>query len=300
MIQEKFPAAVDYQTENTRMENQGNALSCTTFGGTSAIEPMLHRLGKPWQISARFIWFNMRSTNPSVASMAQALETHGACLDEYCPYVTEPDFPFNVVGIYDPPSAQAWKDAETRLPKGVKPAQITTGKEGVMRALAQGSCITAIKVGGPTEHCVAIIGYNDFGVKVHDSGNNIYWQPWSDIESGGVITQLYRWEGLDLVPHPDYVKEETPTLEDGVLSLAKVFVWIGWASNPKSITFKNVKLQMVNQGWLSHDCDDVQDIAFWHSRELTLYLPELIVDGKLMRKVKIVGPTATAISLEEA
>ena len=297
MIQEQFPEVVDYQTEHTRLENQGNALSCTWFGGTSALEPMLHRLGKFWQLSARFIGYNMRGQNPSVASMAQALEAHGTCLDEYCPYVTEPDFPFNVVGIYDAPSSQAWEDAKTRLPKGIKPVLITTGKHGVMRALSQGSSITAIKVGGPTEHCIAIIGYNQFGVKVHDSGNNIYFQPWSDLESGGTITQLYRWTGLPLVPHPDYIEGDTPTLMNGVLSIPKVMVYVGFPE--PSLHFKNVKLQMVKQGWISSGHEDVQDIVFWHSKQLTLYVPKLIVDSTILHNVKIVGPTATLIEGEE-
>ena len=298
MIQEQFPESVDFQTEHTRMENQGNALTCTTFGLTSPLEAMLHRLGKYVQLSPRFIWYNMRGVTPSVASAAQALETHGTCLDEYCPYVTEPDFPFNPVGLYDPPTSDAWHDAKTRLPKGVKPVLITTGKHGVMRALSQGSAITAIKVGGPTEHCVAIIGYSGWGVKVHDSGNNIYWLPWADLESGGTITQLYRWTGLPLVPHPDYIKGDTPTLIGGVLSLPKVMVYVGFPE--PSLYFQNVRLRMVSQGWLSSGNDDVQDIVFWHSRKLTLYVPELIVDSTILTNVKIVGPTATVIELEAA
>ena len=297
MIQEQFPAEVDFQTQYTRLENQGNALSCTTFGLTSALEAMLHRLGKYEQLSPRFLWYNMRGLNPSVLSAAQVLETFGTCLDEYCPYRVEEDYPFNVIGVYDMPSSQAWADAKTRLPKGIKPALITTGKEGVMRALSQGSAITAIKVGGPVEHCIAIIGYNAFGVKVHDSGNNIYFQPWSDLESGGVITQLYRWTGLQLVPHPDYIEGDVPTLMNGVLSLPKAMVYVGYPE--PSLHFKNVKLQMVKQGWISSGHEDVQDIVFWHSPRLTLYVPKLIVDSTILHNVKIVGPTATLIEGEQ-
>lgn len=297
MIQEQFPSEVDYQTEHTRLENQGNALSCTTFGLTSALEAMLHRLGKYVQLSPRFLWYNMRGLNPSVASAASVLETFGTCLDEYCPYRTEPEYPFNVIDIYAPPIAQAWEDAKTRLPKGIKPVLITTGKHGVMRALSQGSAITAIKIGGPTEHCIAIIGYNQFGVKVHDSGNNIYWQPWSDLASGGTITQLYRWSGLPLVPHPDYIEGDTPTLVDGVLSLPKVMVYVGFPE--PSLYFQNVRLQIVTPGTLTSGNEDVQDIVFWHSRKLTLYVPKLIVDSTILHNVKIVGPTATLIEGEQ-
>ena len=298
MIQEQFPAEVDYQTEHTRLENQGNALSCTAFGLTSALEAMLHRLGRFDQLSARFIWYNMRGVNPSVGQAALALEIHGTCHDQYCPYLTEPDYPFNVIDVYTPPTADAWHDAETRLPKGIKPVLITTGKHGVMRALSQGSAITAIKVGGPTEHCIAIIGYNAFGVKVHDSGNNIYFQPWSDLASGGTITQLYRWTGLPLVPHPDYIEGDTPTLIGGVLSLPKVMVYVGFPE--PSLYFQNVRLQMVTPGTLTSGNEDVQDIVFWHSRKLTLYVPKLIVDSTILHNVKIVGPTATLIEAEEA
>lgn len=298
MIQEQFPVEVDFQTEHTRLEFQGNALSCTTFGGTSALEAILHRLGQYVQLSPRFIWFNMRGYGVSVEGMADALEREGTCLDEYCPYLVEPVFPYNVVGVYDPPTSDAWSDAKTRLPKGIKPARITTGKEGVMRALSQGSAITLIKVGGPVEHCAAIIGYNSFGIKVHDSGLNIYWQPWSDIEAGGNVTQLWRWTGLPLVPHPDYIEGDTPTLVDGVLSLPKVMVYVGFPD--PSLHFKNVQFQMVKRGLLTSDCDDVQDIVFWHSKKLTLFLPKLILDGVELRNVKIVGPTATLISAEEA
>ena len=238
----------------------------------------------------------MRGQNASVEVVAAALEKDGVCLDEYCPYTVDSEYPYNVIGVYEPPNSDAWNDAKTRLPKGIKPVRIA-GKESAMRALSQGSALTAIKVGGPVEHCVAIIGYASWGFKVHDSGNNIYWQPWADMEGGGNITQLYRWTGLPLVPHPDYIEGDTPTLIDGVLSLPKVMVYVGFPE--PSLHFRNVQLQIVKRGLLTSDCDDVQDIVFWHSKKLTLYIPRLIVDGVEMRNVKIVGPTATAISLEE-
>ena len=297
MIQEQFPVEVDYQTEHTRMEFQGNALTCRAFGVLSAIEAILHRAGQFVQLSPRFLWYNMRGRSGDVMGAAEALEAQGVCLDEYCPYLVEPDFPYNVIGLYDAPTSDAWADAKTRLPKGIIPKLITTGKEGVMRALSQGSSLTIIKVLGPSvEHCPAIVGYNAFGVKVHDSGNNIYYQPWSDLLNG-VITQLWRWEGLSLVPHPDYIEGDVPSLIDGVLSLPKAMVYVGFP-NP-SIHFKNVVLQMVKPGWLTQDNEDVQDIVFWHSAKMTLYIPKLLKDGVLMRNVKIVGPTATLISGEQ-
>lgn len=290
MIQERFPSAVDYQTEHTRLENQGNALSCTAFGGTSAWEAMLHRLGKPWQLAARFIWYNMRGSNPSVESMARALEYYGVCLDEYCPYRTEPDFPYNPIGLYDAPNSDAWHDAKTRLPKGIKPVYIA-GKEQVMRWLARGSALTAIKIGGPTEHCVAIIGYNEFGVKVHDSGNNIYWQPWSDLESGGCITQLYRWEGLELVPHPDYVEGDLPTFQDGALTLAKLRVQ--YAFPQPSEVYSNVEVHFADgdSGNPHADHPDViGDEAVWNSMRLRLSLPKLVYNGQIYHNVLIENP----------
>jgi len=296
MIQEQFPAEVDFQTEHTRLENQGNALSCTTFGGTSSIETILHRQGKYWQLSTRFIWYNMRGSNPSVESMARALEYYGVCLDEYCPYRTEPDFPFNPIGLYDPPTSDAWNDAKTRLPKGIKPVAIS-GKEQVMRWLSRGSALVAIKIGGPTEHCVAIIGYNSFGVKVHDSGNNIYYQPWSDLDYGGCITQLYRWEGIELIPHPDYISGDLPTLDGDILSLPKARVYVGWPE--PSLFFQNIILKMVDFGTTTYDNRDIDDEIVWHSPQLTLSVPKMVINGEVKNKVKIVGPTATAISLEQ-
>ena len=299
MMQEQFPAEVDFQTEHTAMEFQGNALTCTTFGGTSAIEPMLHRLGKYWQLSKRFLWYNMRGQTASVESMAQSLELQGTCLEEYCPYLVDPNYPYAVIDLYAPPNSDAWHDAKTRLPKGIKPVRITTGKEGVMRSLAQGSAVTFIKMlGGGLEHCAAIIGYNAFGVKVHDSGNNIYYQPWTDLASGGNITQLYRWTGLPLVPHPDYIEGDTPTLINGVLSLPKVMVYVGYP-NP-SLNFKNVQFQIVERGTITSGNEDVQDIVFWHSTRETLYLPKLIDGSTILHNVKMIKPTATLISAEEA
>lgn len=238
----------------------------------------------------------MRGTNPSVESMARALEYYGVCLDEYCTYRTEPDFPFNPIGLYDPPTSEAWNDAKTRLPKGIKPVAIN-GKEQVMRWLARGSALVAIKIGGPTEHCVAIIGYNSFGVKVHDSGNNIYYQPWSDLEPGGSITQLYRWDGIELIPHPDYIEGDLPTLEGNILSLPKARVYVGWPE--PSLFFQNIILKMVDFGTATYDNKDIDDDVVWHSPQLTLSLPKLVVNGEVKNKVKIVGPTATAISLEQ-
>ena len=296
MIQEQFPVEVDYQTAHTRLEFQGNALTCTTFGVTSALEAMLHRIGQYVQLSPRFLWYNMRGQNAGVEVVAATLEKEGVCLDEYCPYTVDSEYPYNVIGVYEPPNSDAWHDAKTRLPKGIKPLRIG-GKGQVMRALSQGSALTAIKVGGPVEHCIAIIGYNAFGFKVHDSGNNIYFQPWSDLEGGGNITQLYRWTGLPLVPHPDYIEGDTPTLIDGVLSLPKLLLYVGFPE--PSIHGRNVKFQMIDNGQITSGNDDVQDIVFWHTGRKTLYLPKLIVDSTILHNVKMVNPIATLIEGEE-
>ena len=300
MIQEQFPAEVDYQTEWTRLENQGNVISCTTFGVTSALECILARAGNPMQLSPKFLWYYMQPINTlSVQTVADTLERVGTCLDSLHPYLVEPDYPFNVIGLLDPPSLEALEDAKTRLPKGIKPVLIASGKEGVMRALCQGSALTIIKIlGGSLEHCTAIIGYNAFGVKIHDSGNNIYYQPWSDLDPGGNITQLYRWEGLPLVPHPDYIEGDIPTLIGGVLSLPKAMIYVGFPE--PSIYFKNIHLRITSTGQMTSGNDDVQDIVFWHSRKLTLYIPKLIVDSTILKNVKMVKPIGSVISVEEA
>jgi hypothetical protein len=291
MIKEQLPLAVDYQTPYTRLEVQGNAESCTTFGGTSAIEVILHRLAKYWQLSTRFVWYNMRGGNIGVEGMAAAIEREGVCLDEYCPYVVEPSWPYNVIGIYDTPSSTAWKDAKTRLPKGVKPVRIA-GKEAAMRALAQGSALTAVKVlSGGLEHCVAIIGYNSFGVKVHDSGMNIYYQPWADLEGGGSITQLYRWEGLELVPHPDYIEGTIPTLANGVVILPKVMVYVGFPE--PSLHLEDVRLRLLDNSVITSDNAEIKEYILWHNQLSTLTLPKLNKDGKILYNVKIVMPATT-------
>lgn len=290
MIQEQFPAEVDYQTENTRMEFQGNALSCTTFGGTSSLEAILHRQGKFWQLSPRFLWYNMRGSNPGVESMARALEYYGTCLDEYCPYRVDSEFPYNSIGLYDPPNSDAWHDAKTRLPKGIKPIAIS-GKEQAMRWLARGSALVAIKIGGPTEHCVAIIGYNSFGVKVHDSGNNVYFQPWSDLETGGCITQLYRWSGVELVPHPDYVRGDLPTFQDGKLTLPKLRV--SYQFPRPSEVYLNVEVHFTDGDSGDPQPDNPEvfgDECVWSSTRLRLSLPELVYNGMVYHNVLVEKP----------
>jgi len=297
VIQEQFPESVDFQTEHTRLEMQGNALTCTAFGVTSALEAILHRSGKFVQLSPRFLWWLVRGQNPSVEVNAAAIENEGICLEDFCPYITSPNYPYEVIGLYAPPAGVAWEDAKTRLPKGIKPRRIA-GKESVMRALSQGSALTIIKVlGGSIEHCCAVIGYNSFGIKVHDSGNNIYYQPWADLEMGGNVTQIYRWYGLPLVPDLDYVEGDLPTLANDVLSVPRAMCYVGWPQ--PSLWFKNLQLKISSVESMSSGNDDVRDFVFWHSGKLTLYIPKLIAGGKVLENVKLVKPTGTLISAEE-
>lgn len=252
---------------------------------------MLQRLGQPINLSARFIWWNLRGQDKSIDSAAQALRINGCCVEALCPYDLE--------RLETVPSVAAFQDAWQRSFRDLRPVGIA-GVEGVKRAIGQGAAIT-FKMGSPgSEHISCIDGYDEEGVQIWDS-NSItpgITMPWSDVESGGRITQMCRWAGIPLVPHPDYVEGDISTLIDGVLSLPKLLLWVGWNANPKSISGRNVKFQMIDRGRITSGNEDVRDVVFWHSGEFTLYLPKLIDGSTILHNVKIVKPVATLIEAE--
>ena len=295
MQQEQFPIEVDYQTEHTRLELQGNEITCTTFGTTSAWEAMLARLGIYTQLAPRFIWWCMRGRTLSVQSVVDVVEQNGVCLDSLHPYTTEPFYPYNPIGLNTSPSLAAFEDAKTRLPKGIKPVRIS-GKEQCMRWLARGSALTFVKVlPGGAEHCMAGIGYNSYGLKIHDSGNNIYYHAWEDL--GTVITQVYRWEGFPLVPHPDYIEGDIPEINGSVFTVPKCQVYTNWQT--PIMNFKNITFNLIDRGVISDNQPDIKDDVFWHSGHFTLTLPKLIIDGIMKYRVTMVNPIATLVSAEE-
>jgi hypothetical protein len=243
-------------------------------------------------LSARFIWWNLRGQEKSLDSAAQVIKANGCCLDSLCPY--DP-------ALLDvPPSAEAFDDARNHQFRDLRTIPIA-GVEGVKRAIGQGSTVP-FKMGSVgSEHASCIDGYDEHGVQIWDSNSIIpnISMPWSDLEGGGRITQLRRWAGIPMVPHPDYIEGDVPSLIDGILSLPKLLLWIGWGSEPKSIKAQNVKFQILDRGRITSGHEDVRDTVFWHSGEFTLYIPKLIDGSTILHNVKMVRPAATFISGEQ-
>ncbi len=293
MIQEQFPAAASLRTQWAQWRDQGDVLSCSAQGPANALSTMLQRsTGTDINLSARFLWWNLRGKEKSIDSAALTLQSVGTCLDSLCLY--------DIALLDSMPEYAAWQDAKARLPQFSRLRAIPiAGAEGVKRAIGQGSAIT-FKMGDSSEHISCIDGYNADGVEIWDS-NSIkpsITMPWSDLEGGGRITQLRRWAGIPLVPHADYVEGDVPTLIGGVLSLPKAMVYVGFPE--PSIWFKNIKLNITDTGRMTSGNDDVRDIVFWHSLQATLYIPKLIVDSKILHGVKMEKPLGTLISAEEA
>lgn len=290
MIQEQFPDLAVLRTPWALLRNQGNVQSCTVQGPINTIDTIFHRAGKNVNLSTRFPWYNLRGQAKSVEATAKSLRENGTCLESLCPY--------DVALLDTPPSPQAWSDAKFHGLFNVQPIRIS-GVDSLKRAICQGSAVTFCMVNGDgSEHVSCIDGYGRDGVYVWDSIGSALVMPWADVTSGR-ITQMYRWGGLPLTPVPDYIEGDVPTLINGVLSLPKLLLWIGWNSNPKSINAQNAKFNILDRGKITSGNDDVQDIVFWHSNERTLYLPKLIVDSTILHNVKMVNPIATLISGEE-
>lgn len=291
MIQEQFPASLSLRTAHALSRDQRPVNACTVFGPIACIDTILQRAGQAVNLSTRFVWYSLRGQTKGIEQTARSLAINSTCLESLCPY--------DPTQLDTPPSDAAWQDARSRVFRDLKAVLITSGIEGVKRALGQGSPVAfTVRNADSTEHTSCIDGYNEQGAEVWDSISFSYTLPWASFTNGHV-TQLYKWQGLPLVPHKDYIEGDVPALIGGVLSLPKVLVWIGWNSDPKSLNFKNVRLQMVKRGWISSGNDDVQDIVFWHSKDLTLFVPKLIVDSTILHNVKIVGPTATLIEGEQ-
>ncbi len=294
MIQEQFPIEIDYQTSQLPMRLQGNKNTCTAFGTTGAWMIMLIRLGVYDALSPRFIWYGMRGMSPSVDAASASLELHGVCKESLHPYLVGALYPYEVTDLETPPSLAAFQDAETRLPKGIKPVRIS-GKEQCMRALAKGSALTFIKLVGGGEHCMTGGGYNSYGLKIYDSGGVMYYHPWEDL--GTVITQVYRWEGIELVPHPDYIEGDIPEINGTVFTVPKCQVYTNWQT--PIMSFKNITFNLIDRGTITEN-QEVNDDVFWHSGNFTLTLPKVKIDGIIKYKVKMVNPLATLVQAEEA
>lgn len=288
---EKFPVRASLRTRHAMLRNQGSLLTCLAFGPTSTLDTLLHRLGIPVNLSARFLLWNMRSGVNTIEGAFEAIETGGMCLDELCPY--------DVTRLGEMPSHAAFTDAKTRLPKGIRPISIA-GTEAMMRSIGQGSpMVFKMANGNGSEHVSCIDGYGPEGLHVLDSIGQELTMPMSAIESGGSIKQLYRIGGLPLIQHPDYIEGDLPSLRGGILTLPAVKVWRGWEYDPRFLYFKNVVFRMLT-------CDPVEnmpgvrDSVFWHSSEHRLYIPKMYIDDRLAFDVTITRPTAELISHEPA
>lgn len=173
MIREYFPPSVDFQTANTRPEFQGNLLSCSTFGVTSALEAMADKAGQPQQLSPRFLWYYIDKSKLSIETAVATVNRVGICKDELCPYVASLDPPYAVQDATEMPTLPALLDAQRSAIKLT--VKRVSGKEGVMRSLATGHALICNRVNpSGSEHVEAIIGYDELkGMKVHGSGASI-------------------------------------------------------------------------------------------------------------------------------
>jgi hypothetical protein len=290
MIQEQFPDLAILRSQWALPRNQGSVLACTAFGPITAIDTIRQRAGFYEHLSPRFVWWVLRGQPKSVEATANALERSGTCLESMCPY--------DVALLDTMPSNEAFLDAKNRLPKGIKPVRIA-GVDAVKRAICQGSAVTFCMVNGDgSEHVSCIDGYGPDGLYVWDSIGASVVMPWSDLASGGRITQAFRWTGLPLVPVPGYIEGDIPTLIDGVLSLPKGWVYAGFGK--PSLHFKNIRLRITHKGAMSSGNADLYDTAFWHSPQFTLYIPKLIEDSTILFNVKMVRPEGALISAEAA
>lgn len=297
MIAESFPAEVDFQTEHTRPEFQGAALSCTTFGATSALEAMAARVGQIQQLSPRFLWFYADKAKLSVETIVATVNRVGICRDELCPYVASLEAPYDVKDIDVMPDTAAWMDAQrTSIKMSVKRV---SSKEDVMRSLATGYTLISIRVNpSGSEHCEAIIGYDiDKGMKIHGSGASIYWEPWESIPL--TITQLWAITSCPWspVPHPDYVEGDLPTFANGVLTLPLLDVVMPYPQ--PWMHFCDVRVVFDSFGEISvNDMDISGSLPRWSTTRNSLSLPTVIYGGQRYTNISLTRPALKVLHYE--
>lgn len=296
MIRESFPDVVDFQTERTRLEFQGNLLSCTAFGMTSALEAMADRAGQPVQLSPRYLWFYSDKRTLSVDSMVYTVNRVGICKDEFCPYVVSDTYPYEVANADEMPGFQAIIDAQWH-PIKVSVERIA-GKEQIMRALATGHALITVRtLGASVEHCEAAIGYDKAqGLKIHGSGSKIYWQSWDTLDS---ITQVYALtcEKYPPVPHPDYVEGDIPTFNDGILNIPLLDLLMAYPEPTQH--FQNVRLAFDSFGEVAIGDPGYGGVMpMWSSTRNKLTLPSLIYEGKRFANVSLTKPAVKILHYE--
>lgn len=289
----------------TRMENQGSENTCLTFGSSSSLEAMRQRLGINENLSPRWIWYWANKYSLNVESIIRTINTMGICSDAVWPYLVENDWPFKVIGLDEPPSSEAFNDVPLTFPAnaGIEIKRIS-GKERIMREVARGSSLIIIKMGITMDHCVAGIGYDDeLGIEIHDSGNNIYYQPWEDLYNG-IVTQVWFYSKLPFpkVPSPEYIPADLPEFTpDGVLKLPILRVYTQWPE--PSVLYKNVVVTFLEGDSgvpvvddPNVDQDDGEPV--WKSVRKVLTIPELIYNGTLVKQVCVTNPKVIINSYE--
>jgi hypothetical protein len=299
MIQEYIPPRTNY-LHVPRPENQGFLLSCTRFALTSALESLAAAAGESIQLSVRFLWYYTDKTKLSIESAVETINTIGTCLDSLCPYVVNPEAPYNIIDIDTPPSLAALLDAQSR--KFDVQIEAIAGKTEIMRALAQGSRLMINSIPGQfAEHAEAAIGYDiDKGVHIQGSGNTNYWEPWVSF-SNGIVTKVWAitkspWP---LIPHPDYIPESAPEFDGTTLKIPKGRVYKGWPT--PSEHFINIKLRFSSFGTVKVNDPRVygREVIYFESAA-RLSLPVVFVNGVRYERVSLTGSVVEHVSAEPA
>ena len=313
---EQFPSQVSLRTRNTRTTFQGGAITCTRVSLVNAAECLAENSGLPEyadaEFSARLLWYASDRSKLSVQSAVDTMKRCGGLAPEsLCPYIVEPAYPYNPIGLLDGPSIAAWDAAKA---SGIDfDLERIAGKYDIARALALGSPLITVKQGGNMEHAFCISGYDENdGMEVTDSGfsNDPYFMPWSDL--GPVITQVYKLvnSSIPMVAHPDYKPPTPARFADGVLTIP--FLTLSppserWMDAPNY--FKNVKVHFGADLTPENTTLDNPEVTHmdcrWKPASEAYGTPHLLslfavnVDGLIFRKVTVKGVVPTIVSYEK-
>jgi hypothetical protein len=268
------------------------------FALTSALEAMAARAGQPVQLSPRFLWVYSDKSRLSVESVIQTANRVGICRDELCPYIVADAYPYKVADLDEMPGLEALLDAQAT---GIKvQSERIAGKDDVMRAICLGHSLVTVRViGGSVEHCEACIGYDkDRGMKIHGSGNNIYWEPWESLPL--TITQIHKITGpWAPVPDPGYVEGDLPTFTDGVLTIPIVDVVMPFPEPWQH--FQNVRIAFDSFGEVMVGDRNITGVKpLWITYRKRLTLPTLVYGGKRYSNVSLTNPNVEVLHYEAA
>lgn len=179
-----LPDHTDLRSYCSPVEDQSDIGSCTANAGTSAMEFLAIRLGKPrLNFSRLFLYYTERvkieGTDPAEDSGAQirdtmkALAVYGTC--------AETTWPYDITKMATEPSSAAWTEAKNHQ---ILKYYRCSGLDGIRACLSEGFSVVAgfsvpsridspdtaatgvIPYPLPNEriiggHCVHLVGYND-------------------------------------------------------------------------------------------------------------------------------------------